>query len=382
MAFSQADHQFMQRAITLAKKGCFTTTPNPNVGCVIVKNNEVVGEGFHLQAGCAHAEVNALAQAGEQAKGATAYVTLEPCSHQGRTPPCANALINAQVARVVCAMEDPNPQVSGKGLALLRQAGIVAQSGLLHAQAEQINLGFLKRMRTGLPYVTCKLAASLDGKTALKNGQSKWITSKAARQDVQHYRASQCAILSGADTVIADNARLNVRQSELNLPDYPLKQVRQPTRIIIDSQQRLTPDMALFSIASPIILVRTAVDNNLQWPHYVQQLVMPVNTQQKVDLTALIQHLGQQGFNHVWLEAGATLAGEMTKLGLIDSYLIYLAPKLMGEQGKSLVNLGDFSTVEQVPQLVFEQLTQVGEDIRLTAVLAAKNGTHHPQQGE
>lgn len=356
----------MNIAIELAKKGRFTTTPNPNVGCVIVKDNEIVGRGYHQLAGDAHAEVYALRQAADNAQGATAYVTLEPCSHHGRTPPCAQGLINAGVQRVVAAMVDPNPKVAGKGLAMLQQAGIETAYGLLEDEARALNRGFLKRMEQGLPYVTCKLAASLDGKTALNNGQSKWITGPLARRDVQQFRAQSCAILTGADTVIVDDAKLNVRSDECDIELPQGHTLRQPVRVIIDSQNRLTPDLALFQIQAPIIIFRTHLDNNHQWPHFVEQIELPTE-QTKVSCRAALKELANRGINTVWLESGATLAGVFAQQQLIDEYVVYLAPKLIGHQGKSLFNLPEITMMENVNQLEFTDVTQIGDDIRVTA---------------
>ncbi|EKO5201341.1 bifunctional diaminohydroxyphosphoribosylaminopyrimidine deaminase/5-amino-6-(5-phosphoribosylamino)uracil reductase RibD, partial [Vibrio vulnificus] len=247
--FTAIDRQMMLRAIALAKRGLYTTAPNPNVGCVLLRDGEIVGEGFHFRAGEPHAEVHAMRMAGDKAKGATAYVTLEPCSHYGRTPPCAEGLINAGVSRVVCAMEDPNPQVAGRGFAMLREAGIEVLVGLLQAEAEALNPAFIKRMKTGMPFVQLKMAASLDGQTALANGNSQWITSPQARRDVQRFRAQSGAILSTSKTVIADNASLNVRWSELPSSvqhALPQEQLRQPTRVVLDRQAELSPELKLY----------------------------------------------------------------------------------------------------------------------------------------
>ncbi|ENN99693.1 MULTISPECIES: bifunctional diaminohydroxyphosphoribosylaminopyrimidine deaminase/5-amino-6-(5-phosphoribosylamino)uracil reductase RibD [Pseudoalteromonas] len=366
ITFTAQDEMYMARAIELAKKGRFTTTPNPNVGCVLVKDNHIIGEGFHQLAGQGHAEVNALAVAGENAKGATAYVTLEPCSHYGRTPPCAEGLKAAGVVKVIAAMVDTNPQVAGKGLKILSDAGIEVAFGLLEQQARALNLGFFKRMEQGLPYVTCKMAASIDGKTALKNGQSKWITGSAARQDVQLHRAQSCAILTGADTVITDDAKLNVRLSELPqaLPtELPL---RQPVRVIIDSQNRLTPELAVFNIESEIIIFTTKVDKSTQWPHFVRHIEVPQQNN-KVNLTSVLAHLAKLQFNHVYLEAGATLAGKMTELNLIDEYIFYLAPKLMGCDAKSLVNFAPLTDMQNTVNLTFKECVKIGDDLRITA---------------
>ncbi|RZG17503.1 bifunctional diaminohydroxyphosphoribosylaminopyrimidine deaminase/5-amino-6-(5-phosphoribosylamino)uracil reductase RibD [Pseudoalteromonas sp. CO342X] len=363
--FTAQDLDYMSRAITLAKRGKYTTTPNPNVGCVIVKDGEIVGEGAHLKAGEGHAEVHALKQAGAKAAGATAYVTLEPCSHYGRTPPCAKGLIDAGVSRVVAAMVDPNPQVAGRGLAMLEAAGIATAFGLLEPQARALNTGFLKRMEYGLPFVTCKLAASVDGKTALNNGQSKWITSAEARLDVQRHRAQSCVVLTGADTVMVDNARLNVREESLQDIDYPQSELRQPIRAIIDSQNRLTPDLALFKITSPVIIFRRTIDNSAQWPHFVEQIVVP-EINGKLDLKAVLNKLAEKHCNYVWLEAGATLAGVMHEQGLIDEYIVYLAPKIIGA-GKGLFNTTPLSAMSQIPELVFGDVCQVGPDLKLIA---------------
>ncbi len=369
MSFTELDTVYMARAIELAKQGRFTTTPNPNVGCVLVKDDEIVGEGFHQLAGQGHAEVNALAVAGDKAKGATAYVTLEPCSHYGRTPPCAEGLKAAGVSKVIAAMVDPNPAVSGRGLQILADAGISVASGLLEQQARDLNKGFLKRMETGLPYVTCKMACSLDGKTALNNGQSKWITGSQARQDVQAFRAQSCAILTGADTVITDNAKLNVRVDELPFSMPTLLPLRQPTRVIIDSQNRLTPELALFSIESPVIIFTTLLDNRTKWPHFVKHEVVPA-INNKVDLSAVLKCLADMQFNHIWLEAGATLAGVFAEQGLIDEYIIYIAPKLIGDMGKSLLNFAEVTMMSDITELNFTGTVMVGDDIRLTAIKA------------
>ncbi len=369
MQFTEQDHFYMSRAIELAKRGRFTTTPNPNVGCVLVKNGEIVGEGFHQLAGQGHAEVNALAMAGEQAKGAIAYVTLEPCSHFGRTPPCAEGLKNAGVRKVIAAMVDPNPQVAGKGLAILADAGIEVASGLLEPQARLLNRGFLKRMERGLPFVTCKMAASLDGKTALQNGRSKWITSTKARQDVQLFRAQSCAILTGADTVIIDDAKLNVRPNELPQKRPTTLPLRQPIRVIVDSQNRLTPDLALFSIEGEIIILTTKLDKSKQWPHYVKHIVVP-EKEKKVDLLVALKLLAQQQINSIWLEAGATLAGAMTEQNLIDEFVVYLAPKLLGNDAKSLLNFATLTSMQDTINLAIKECACVGEDIRIIADIA------------
>ena len=289
----------MQRAISLAKRGHFTTSPNPRVGCVIVLNGEIVGEGFHQKTGQGHAEVYALKQAGIKAKGATAYVTLEPCSHYGLTPPCAEALVKAQVSHVIAAMVDPNPKVSGRGLEILAAAGITSQFGLLEQDARALNPGFIHLMTTQLPYVRCKLAASLDGKTAMANGESQWITSAEARTDVQRLRAQSCAVICGADSVIFDQARMNVRWHALGelKRDYAEADIRQPIRVIIDGQNRLSPDLAIFQEASKILLIRHTIENDQLWPHFVEQvLIDKAENSEHINLSLLLMYLAKQRF--------------------------------------------------------------------------------------
>ncbi len=368
MTFSIDDSRYMARAIELARRGRFTTSPNPNVGCVIVNNGQIVGEGWHQIAGGPHAEVVALKQAGEQAQGATCYVTLEPCSHFGRTPPCAQALIAAKVSKVIAAMVDPNPQVSGSGLQQLAAVGIETHAGLLEADAQALNRGFIKRMTQKRAFVRCKMASSLDGKTALANGLSQWITSADARADVQQFRAQSCAIISGADTVLADNALLNVRRDDSPRLKTMVasEQVRQPVRVIIDTQNRLTPDLRLFSQHSPIILIRQHLEKSLQWPQFVEQIVVS-QCDGKADLVEVVRILSERGFNHLWIEAGATLAGAFINQQLVDEVILYQAPKLMGDQSRSLLNLPELTTMSQVIDLTISDLRMVGRDIRITA---------------
>jgi len=360
----------MLRAIELAKRGRFTTAPNPNVGCVIAQGSTIVGEGFHYQAGQPHAEVFALRAAGEQAQGATAYVTLEPCSHFGRTPPCAQALINANVSRVVCAMVDPNPKVGGRGIEMLQIAGIEVQTGLLAADAQALNLGFIKRMKTGLPYVQLKLASSLDGRTALSNGESKWITGPEARADVQRFRARASAILSTSSTVIADNPSLNVRWSELGdtvKDEYPEGDLRQPIRIIIDSKNRVTPDFNLFSLTGKTLLARAEMGKET-WPDSVTQVLIPKQSDsEQLNLTTLMLELAKQDINHIWVEAGAELAGGLLAAGLVDELILYQAPKLMGCDSRGLINLKGLTSMSQVPNLEITDVRMVGPDLRIIA---------------
>lgn len=374
--FSNLDKTYMLRAVELAKKGRFTTSPNPNVGCVIVNNNQIVGEGFHLKAGLAHAEINALKMAQEQAVNACCYVTLEPCSHYGRTSPCAIALIKAGVKRVVIAMQDPNPKVAGRGIALLKDAGIKVEVGLLEKEAISLNLGFIKRMSQNRSRVTVKLASSLDGKTALKNGLSQWITGPQARCDVQYYRAQSSAILTGCDTVIADDPSLNVRYQELKQAEQfnnecDQNSVRQPIRIILDSNNRLTLNEKLFQLPGKVLLVSlTARDSVHNKNHQadVEQLIVASDGNGRIDLNALLTALNVYEINDIWVEAGATLAGALFTEQLVDQFILYQAPKLMGPESKNLVNLADFSTMQDVIQLTVKDVRLIADDIRIISV--------------
>ncbi|OKY24889.1 MULTISPECIES: bifunctional diaminohydroxyphosphoribosylaminopyrimidine deaminase/5-amino-6-(5-phosphoribosylamino)uracil reductase RibD [Thalassotalea] len=368
--FTLDDHRYMARAIALAKKGLYTVSPNPRVGCVLVKDGKVVGEGWHQQAGSAHAEVNALAQAEEQAKGATAYVTLEPCSHYGKTPPCAKGLIDAGVVKVIAAMVDPNPQVSGNGLSMLTQAGIETASGLLEADAQALNVGFIALMTQQKPYVRCKLAASLDGKTAMSSGESKWITSREARCDVQQLRAQSCAVISGADSILHDNARMTVRWSELGdiKQHYAEQEVRQPVRVVIDSQNRLTPDLALFETTSPVLILTARLENTHQWPHFVEHIcVKQSQCGHYIDLTAALKVLADKGLNDVLIESGMELAGAFIEQNLVDELILYQAPKLLGHAGKGLVNFSHIDRLTQAKSLHIQDVTRVGGDIKIVA---------------
>ncbi|QTF09520.1 bifunctional diaminohydroxyphosphoribosylaminopyrimidine deaminase/5-amino-6-(5-phosphoribosylamino)uracil reductase RibD [Brenneria izadpanahii] len=365
LALSQ-DERYMARALELARRGRFTTAPNPNVGCVIVKDGEIVGEGYHLRAGEPHAEVHALRMAGERARGATAYVTLEPCSHHGRTPPCADALIAAGISRVVAAMQDPNPQVAGRGLRRLQQAGVDVSHGLMLSEAEKVNPGFLKRMRTGFPYVQLKMAASLDGRTAMASGESQWITSPQARRDVQRFRAESAAILSSSATVLADDPSLTVRWQEMDADTqrvYPAEHVRQPVRVIVDSRRRVTPQHRIISQPGQTWLARTQTDEQA-WPENVEQLRLPQHNG-GIDLVALMMVLGKRQVNSVWVEAGANLAGALLTAGVVDELIVYLAPKLLGDDARGLCVLPGLSQLSLAPEFEIIDVRQVGPDLRL-----------------
>jgi diaminohydroxyphosphoribosylaminopyrimidine deaminase/5-amino-6-(5-phosphoribosylamino)uracil reductase len=359
MSFSAVDHGMMARALQLAERGLWTTTPNPRVGCVLVRDGEIVGEGWHEKAGEPHAEVHALRAAGDRARGATAYVTLEPCGHHGRTPPCANALIAAGVARVVAAMADPNPLVAGSGLALLRAAGINTASGLLEAEARELNIGFVSRMTRGRPWLRLKAAASLDGKTALNNGASQWLTGPEARRDGHRWRARACAILTGIGTVRDDDPQLTVREVET---------MRQPLRVIVDSKLE-TPLTARILGDGPV-MVAAAVDDekraNLLRATGAEVLCLP-NASGKVDLPDLLAELARRGINEVHAEAGFKLNGSLLREGLVDELLLYLAPCLIGHAAAGIFNLPELAALEGRQRLQVRDLRQVGSDIRLIA---------------
>ncbi|WP_047281395.1 bifunctional diaminohydroxyphosphoribosylaminopyrimidine deaminase/5-amino-6-(5-phosphoribosylamino)uracil reductase RibD [Pseudomonas lundensis] len=356
----------MARAIELARKGLYTTHPNPRVGCVIVRDGQVVGEGWHVRAGEPHAEVHALRTAGELARGATAYVTLEPCSHHGRTPPCAEGLVTAGVARVVAAMQDPNPEVAGRGLKRLTDAGIDVRCGVLETQARALNQGFLKRMEHGLPFVRVKLAMSLDGRTAMASGESQWITGPAARSAVQRLRAEASVVITGADTVLADGARLTVRADELGLDaeQTALVMSRPPLRVLIDGRLRVPLDAPFFK-AGPA-LVATCVPPAEQYRTGPECLVIPGENGQ-VDLRQLLVALAARGVNEVLVEAGPRLAGAFAEQGLVDEYQIFIAAKFLGSTARPLLEL-PLTRMSEATELKIIDMRAVGDDWRVTAI--------------
>ncbi len=358
MTFTASDYEYMARAIQLAEKGLYTTAPNPRVGCVIVKDGTIVGEGYHVKAGQAHAEINALKQAGNNAKDATVYVTLEPCCHTGKTPPCTDALINAGVNKVIAAMQDPHQRVAGKGFAELEKAGIEVQYGLMQAQAETLNPGFIKRMQSGLPWVRIKMAASLDGRTAMRSGESKWITGTAARQDVQHWRARSSVILTGVGTILADDPSLNVR-----MPDHE----HQPLRVILDTQLR-TPAEAKILQQPGQTLIMTSVSDEKQFTKYDKAKVdfhICHATKDGVDLDSVLKHLATMEVNELHVECGATLAGSFLRSGFVDEIVLYMAPKLMGDQARGLFHLPELNDMADSIDLSINDLRQTGDDIRI-----------------
>jgi diaminohydroxyphosphoribosylaminopyrimidine deaminase / 5-amino-6-(5-phosphoribosylamino)uracil reductase len=369
MAFSANDHIYMTRALQLAEQGLYSTQPNPRVGCVIVKDGKVIGEGAHLKAGEPHAEVFALRQAGEQAKGATLYVTLEPCSHTGRTPPCSQAIIDAEISTVIVAMQDPNPQVSGSGLAHLQAHNVKVATGLMQAQAEALNPGFISRMTRQLPFVRSKIAASLDGKTALNNGASQWITGEAARADVQHWRARSCAILTGAGTVLADNPNMTVRSMPAGRMDIAF----QPMRIIVDSTLKTPPNAKILRSENKscgnvlIAFAKASQKKQAQLLSAGAELLCIPNEQGKVCLKTLLSHLASREINEVLVEGGEGLNGALLAQNLIDEFVIYYAPKLMGGAAKSMFAMPEFTNMQQAIDLQILDVRQIGADIRLRA---------------
>jgi diaminohydroxyphosphoribosylaminopyrimidine deaminase/5-amino-6-(5-phosphoribosylamino)uracil reductase len=360
MSFSADDHKYMAHALSLAKKGINTTAPNPNVGCVLVKDDVVVGEGWHEKAGEPHAEINALKQAGNKAEGATAYVTLEPCCHHGKTPPCSDALIKAKVGRVVAAMIDPHSKVAGQGLKQLEAAGIYVQHGLLEEQAKALNPGFIKRMQHRLPYVRCKLAMSLDGRTAMASGESKWITSSEAREDVQRLRARSSAILTGVGTILADDPSMTVR-IEGN--------TTQPLRVVVDTNLSMPSDAKMLKEHGKTLVMTCSSDEAIM--QALKDAGAEVHSMPycsgSVDLKAVLQELSDMHINEVLLETGATLSGAMLRAGLIDEMIIYIAPVLMGNNARGLFALPGLESMQDKIELDITDQRMVGQDIRITA---------------
>lgn len=377
--FTDFDRRAMTRALELAGRGLETTHPNPRVGCVIAQGEEVIGEGWHERAGEPHAEINALHAAGPGAVGATAYVTLEPCSHHGRTPPCVDALIAARVARVVFALQDPNPRVSGRGAEALRHAGVVVESGLMAAEAGELNPGFLKRMRSGRPWVRVKLAMSLDGRTALANGESQWITGPAAREDVQHWRARSSAILTGIGTVLADDPRLDVR-----LPDLPCGRPRlQPLRVILDARLQTPPGARMLTSGGAVLIMTTAnhADDEGERARRRARLVergaaieeVPASPtaaaagagSPRLSLPDVLDRLGAREINELWVEAGGRLAGRLLDESLLDELILYVAPRLLGPKARPLLDIVDVRQLKDARRLAIIETRQIGEDLRI-----------------
>jgi diaminohydroxyphosphoribosylaminopyrimidine deaminase/5-amino-6-(5-phosphoribosylamino)uracil reductase len=366
MIFTVTDREMMSRALKLAAKGRFTTSPNPTVGCVITVDGKVVGEGFTRPAGGNHAEIEALQSAGD-VTGATAYVTLEPCCHLGKTGPCTDALIAAGVVRVVVACEDPNPKVAGLGIAALLAAGIEVQSGLLEDQARDINKGFIKRYEQGTPWVLVKMAASLDGRTAMASGQSQWITTPPARQDVQRLRAASCAIITGIGTQLMDDPSLTVRitSEELGVPD----RLQQPLRVVVDSQLQMADTARMLQQPGPVLVATLdSVSHREKAKGLVAagaEVIFLPAMGQYIDLRALLVALAARGCNQVMVEAGAGLAGAFVAEGLLDELVCYWAPKLFGSDARAMFNL-PIRTIDAHLALSVKDLRMIGDDIRVT----------------
>lgn len=358
-----SDREWMARALQLARRGLYTTRPNPCVGCVLVRDDTVVGQGWHARAGEAHAEVMALQQAGEKARGATAYVTLEPCCHQGRTPPCTQALIDAGVARVVTAMLDPNPLVGGKGLGVLQAAGMETTTGVLDQEARSLNRGFCSRMERGRPWVTLKLAMSLDGRTAAADGSSQWITGPAAREDGHRLRARAGAVLTGIGTVLADDPQLTVRLEEA--ADWP-----QPQRLVLDSALRLPVQARMLSLPGRTTVL-TRVESSAASAALREagaEVVSLPDPDGQVDLKASLIWLAEQEINEVLIEAGATLSGAFVQAGLVDELVVYMAPTLLGDAGRGLLALPDLRNMADQRPLALTDMRPIGKDWRMTLI--------------
>ena len=357
--FTADDHRIMTQALRLAERGLFTTTPNPRVGCVIVKDGKIIGEGWHERAGGPHAEVHALRQAGEAAQGADAYVTLEPCSHHGRTPPCALALVGAGVRRVVAAMRDPNPRVAGGGFTLLESHGIETRSGLMEKEAQQLNPGFDSRMTRGRPWVTVKVAASLDGRTALANGVSQWITGSAARSDVQRWRARSCAILTGIGTVLADDPQMTVREFDIG---------RQPLRVVVDSHLCIPLSSKILQGGKTVIACLAGQEEKVASLRALGVMVLELPALDgHVCLASLMQALAAQEINEVLVEAGTLLNGALLQAGLVDEMVLYYAPTMLGNDARGMFGMPVLTEMAQRVDLDILALDQIGRDIRVRA---------------
>ncbi len=355
----------MARAVQLARRGLFTADPNPRVGCVLVKAGRVVGEGWHERAGGPHAERVALAAAGERAVGATAYVTLEPCSHTGRTGPCADALIAARVSRVVCAATDPNPLVDGTGIRRLREAGIDVAVGVSEASAAALNPGYRSRMIRGRPLIRSKLAASLDGRTALANGESQWITGEAARSDVHRWRARSSVVLTGVGTVLADDPRLDARVPDAKTPIEP------PARVIVDSGLRTPPTARTLALPGNVLIFGSRkAPGSAEALRRAGAQVEWAPGERRCDLTKVVARLGELQFNEVWVEAGARLNGALLEAGLIDELVIYLAPQVLGADARGMFAIEPLAGLEGRINLEYQEIRKLDRDIRITACLA------------
>jgi diaminohydroxyphosphoribosylaminopyrimidine deaminase/5-amino-6-(5-phosphoribosylamino)uracil reductase len=362
------DHEHMARALQLAANGLYDTAPNPAVGCVLVKDARVVGSGWTAPAGGPHAEIVALRAAGTAARGATAYVTLEPCCHSGRTGPCTKALIEAGVARVVFAGHDPNPRVNGGGAAQLAAAGLAVEGGVMERAAEPVNRGFFTRMRTGLPYVRSKLAVSLDGRTALANGASQWITSAAARSDVHRWRARSSAVLTGSGTIVDDDPSLDARRDEAHID--AVVGIKQPLRVVVDARLKMPPRAKTLSLPGEVLVLTTrALDDPKAEALRAggARVERVAGNEEHCDLRAVVEHLGAHEINDVWVEAGAGLNGALLQAGLIDELIIYMAPRLLGDSARGMFTVPMLESLGDGYRVTFDDFRKVGADLRITA---------------
>lgn len=361
MTFSAADYAFMARAMALTQNGRNSATPNPSVGCVVVKDARIIGEGWHEKAGQAHAEVNAINACSADTRGATVYVTLEPCAHHGRTPPCTASLIAAGVARVVAALEDPNPKVAGAGLAALQAAGISVESGLMADEARRAHRGFLARMERGRPWVRLKLGVSLDGRSALANGASRWITSAEARRDVHQLRAQSCALLTGIGTVLADDPQLTVRDVAC---------ARQPLRVVLDSRLQIDEHAKIMQGGNLLIVTASGDESRAQALRNKGYEVLRVAVEPikgKADLRSMMEALGRRELNDILVETGARLNGSLLQAGMVDEIISYIAPSVLGDMARGMFAIGELTTLEQRVKLEFTDVTPIGPDVRITA---------------
>jgi diaminohydroxyphosphoribosylaminopyrimidine deaminase/5-amino-6-(5-phosphoribosylamino)uracil reductase len=369
------DREFMAQAMQLAARGIYSTRPNPRVGCVLVNGNKIVGKGWHQIAGEAHAEINALHDAGDSARGGTAYVTLEPCSHTGRTGPCCEALIQAGIKRVVIAMEDPNPLVSGQGIEYLKRHQVEVIVPYMEEQAASLNIGYVKRQLHNTPFVRCKLAMSLDGRTGLSNGVSKWITGSAARADVQRLRARSCAIVTGIETVLADDPAMTIRKDQLDVADVELAMRTPPLRVVLDSQLRIEPDATILDPADEAMIICKeggdidAINRDQLHSSGVEVISLPADGDKGIDLAAVIRLLADRECNEILFESGAQLAGALISGRLLDELVIYVSAKFLGHNSLPLLKLPEFSTMDQISELEFGDVRRVGDDLRITAGL-------------
>ncbi|MDQ1237472.1 MAG: bifunctional diaminohydroxyphosphoribosylaminopyrimidine deaminase/5-amino-6-(5-phosphoribosylamino)uracil reductase RibD [Wigglesworthia glossinidia] len=370
--FTKKDKLYLSRAFELARLGRFTTPPNPNVGCVIVQKDSIIGEGYHKKAGSDHAEICALKSTTKSVRGSTVYVTLEPCSHYGKTPPCTTALIEAKVKKVIASTIDPNPKISGKGFEILKKSGIQVEYNFMQNIAKNLNPGFFKRMKFGIPWIKLKLASTLDGRTATNCGISKWITSSKARQNVQELRAESDAILSSATSILQDQSKLTVRWHEFSNKIkniYPKNEIRQPIRIVIDNLNQIKPNHAFIKQNGKILLIRTKEDK-LIWPNYITKIILD-NTRydlnqntKNINLSELMIKLGKLKINNILIESGARLSGAFLNAGLLDEIILYQAPKILGEKARPLFFLSESIRLDNAPKFSISNVCRIGEDVR------------------